>query len=99
VDTFAGIAQELHVQLASTLQGGSFDVTEPNLPAQIAPPERWNVYTRITPDVEALEKHRKAHGSRNQKGKVEGGRVLRQPQVGKDLDSLQLQHGMYLSHR
>lgn len=89
-----------------TLQGGSFDVTGPNLPARIAPPEHWNVYIRITLDVVALERHQKARGPRNRKGKVEkGGKVLKQPQmklIGKDLNSLQLQDsqiGMYLSHR
>jgi hypothetical protein len=53
---------------------------------------------RITPDVVALEKHRKARGSRNQKEKVEGRKDLKQVMK----DSLQLrdcQNGMYLSHR
>ncbi|KIK38990.1 hypothetical protein CY34DRAFT_808810 [Suillus luteus UH-Slu-Lm8-n1] len=56
----------------------------------------------ITLDVVALEKHRKARGSRNQKEKVEGRKVLKQ--VRKEVNSLSLQvqdcqNGMYLSHR
>jgi hypothetical protein len=81
-------------------------VMGPNHPARIAPPEHCYVFIRITLDVVALEKHRKAREPRNQKGKVEGGgKVLKQPQaklIGKDLNSLQLQDsqiGMYLSHR
>jgi hypothetical protein len=51
----------------------------------------------ITPDVVALAKHRKARGSRNQKGKVEGRKALKQ--VRKRLRLQDCQNGMYLSHR